>query len=85
MEHVVIFVCIQMQLQTVLYFTYNMIFITIFKIKHKLHTASGSTTSPPPPARKNSRCAPGYGYKLLPIALKTSATTLSYLSNVLLL
>jgi hypothetical protein len=30
-----------MQLQTVLCYTY-MIFITIFKIKHKLYTASGS-------------------------------------------
>jgi hypothetical protein len=48
MEHVVIFACIQMQLQTVLCYTYDMIFITIFKIKHKLYTASGSAFSPSP-------------------------------------
>jgi hypothetical protein len=39
-----------MQLQKVLYYTYDMIFITIFKMKHKLYTASGS---PPPPNEKS--------------------------------
>jgi hypothetical protein len=47
MEHAVIFVCIKMQLQTVLCFTYNMFFIRIFEIKRKLHTTSGSITPPP--------------------------------------
>jgi hypothetical protein len=32
---------------------YDMVFITIFKVKHKLYTASGSAL-PPPPTRENS-------------------------------
>jgi hypothetical protein len=39
MEHVATFVYIQMQLQTVSCYTY-MTCITVFKIKHKLCTAS---------------------------------------------
>jgi hypothetical protein len=48
---VVVFVCIQIQLQTVLcYVTVTfMIFMTIFKIKRKLYITSGSTPPPPPP------------------------------------
>ena len=45
MEHAIIFMCIQMQLQTML--CYDMIFVTVFKMKHKLYTASGSVPSPP--------------------------------------
>jgi hypothetical protein len=50
MEHVVIFVCIQIQLQRALCCTYSIIFITIFEFKHNLCVASGSAaaTSPPP-------------------------------------
>jgi len=33
MEHEVLVVCIYMQLQMVVYYTYHMTFITIFKIK----------------------------------------------------
>jgi hypothetical protein len=39
MEHVLIFVCISMLLQTVLCYTYGMILITILKMKHKLYVA----------------------------------------------
>jgi len=47
MERVVIFVCMKMQLPIVLCYCYgyNMMFLTIFKIKHKLCRASGSATS----------------------------------------
>jgi hypothetical protein len=37
-----------MQFQIVFCCTYNMIFITIFKVKHKLHIPSGSAPPPPP-------------------------------------
>jgi hypothetical protein len=48
MEHVVIFVCICMHLPTVLRcsYTYDTIFITILKIKHKLFIASRSALLP---------------------------------------
>jgi hypothetical protein len=36
-----------MQLQAVLCCTYNMIFITIFKIKHKLYMSQGQRLPPP--------------------------------------
>jgi hypothetical protein len=39
--------------QTVLCCTYNMIFITIFKIKHKLYIASGAA----PPCKGKILCA----------------------------
>jgi hypothetical protein len=41
MAHVVILVCIQMQVQAVLCCIYSMIFNIIFKIKHKLYIATG--------------------------------------------
>ena len=48
MDHAVIFVCIWMQVSAVLryIYIYDVVTITIFKIKHKLHTALGS--APPP-------------------------------------
>jgi hypothetical protein len=42
-----------MQLQTVLYYTYNTIFVTIFRIKHKLYIAPVSS---PPPNEKLRVC-----------------------------
>jgi len=36
----------------------------IFKIKHKLHTASGSAPPPPPPPVKNSGWLPDYYYTI---------------------
>jgi hypothetical protein len=43
-----------MQLQTLLCcsYTYDMTFITIFKIRYKLYTAAGSITTPSPPLDK---------------------------------
>jgi hypothetical protein len=39
----------------------------VFKIKHKLYSASRSA---PPPPRKNSGCLPGSGWLLLPDSWK---------------
>lgn len=45
MEYRIIFVCLLMQLQTILCysFIFDKIFITFFKIKHKLYVILGST------------------------------------------
>jgi hypothetical protein len=39
-------------------YLWNDFYNIIFKMKHKLYTASG-TKHPPPPPEKNSGCAPG--------------------------
>jgi hypothetical protein len=58
MEHVIMFVSIQMQLQTLLCYsyTYDMIFVTLFLTSNKLYIASGSA---PFPVVKNCGGAPG--------------------------
>jgi hypothetical protein len=48
MEHVVKFLCIQIQLQDVLFYAYDVIFMTEFSKSNKLYIASGSATPPPP-------------------------------------
>jgi hypothetical protein len=52
MEHVIIFVCIQMQLQTLLCCTCNMIFITTFLKLNKNFLTPPFHPPPPPPQGK---------------------------------
>jgi hypothetical protein len=45
--YIYIYICVCVQLQTMLCYinNYDMIFITVFKIKHKLYITSGSALS----------------------------------------
>jgi hypothetical protein len=55
-----------MLLQTVLCYSYDNFYNIIFKIKHELYTASGSSLPPPPQQMKNFECTPEETYLQLP-------------------